>query len=126
MNREITKPQFIVLYVLFGVSLLAFKEVAHRGIQRAPPLWMGFALLVILFVLFLPWFLKLPRSIRDGMEEGGGMKELYIVMMSASLIGLGMGFAIVGTLVQFFSPVPAMVGIILCGGGLWLIRRTLK
>lgn len=62
MNREITKLQFLVLYVVFGVSVLAFEVVAHRGMRRVSPLWIGPIVLVVLFVLFLPWFLKLPRS----------------------------------------------------------------
>lgn len=62
MNREITKPQFLVLYVSFGVSLLAFKGVAHRGTPWVAPPWQGVVMLVVLFVLYLPWFLKLPRS----------------------------------------------------------------
>lgn len=62
VNREITKLQFLVLYVFLGVSLLAFKEVAHRGVHGASPTWMSVPLLVILFVLFLPWFLKLPSG----------------------------------------------------------------
>ncbi len=57
-----TKVRFLVLYISFGVSLLAFKEVAHRGVHGAPSLWMGPVQLAILFVLFLPWFLKLPSG----------------------------------------------------------------
>jgi len=58
VNREITKSQFLVLYVSFGVSLLAFKEVADASAS----LWSGIILLAILFVLFLPWFLELPGT----------------------------------------------------------------